>query len=176
MKPIPVFTCGLLAVLAAGLLAPSGLAAQGTASTPKSSMMKAYHAYKAAWNRHDVPAIVAYYEVKGSLSNPAAGGVVSGPALAAWLQGTFAAIPDFKVEGVTAEPISERRLLEQWVIKGTWTQPFPGGPLAGATPTGKSFAVPGAGIFEWKDGKIVAGTHYFDQMAFLTQIGVIGQK
>ena len=56
-----------------------------------------------------------------------------------------------------------------------WQGDFPGGPLAGKPASGKSFVLPGSGFVEIRDGKIVRATHYFDQLAFLTQIGAIGQ-
>ncbi|HET6781136.1 MAG TPA: ester cyclase [bacterium] len=138
-------------------------------------MMQSFEDYKAAWNRHDVSALAKYYGQNGTLTNPAAGRV-SGEALKGWLNVLFTGVPDFEVEVVSATPVNDHTLAEQAVIKGTWTQPFPAGPLAGAKPTGKSFSVPLAAFYEWKDGKIISGTHYFDQMAWLTQIGVIEQK
>jgi len=174
MKTVPMFTRSLFSLLATCLIALSACATAGGSSTAdNSALMDSYQDYKAAWNRHDVSELVGYFGQDGTLNNPNAGGPVSGEALAGWLQATFAAIPDFKVQVLSASPIGNDRIADQWVIKGTWTKPFPGGPLAGAKPTGKSFAVPGAGFYEWEDGKIVSGTHYFDQMALLTQMGVI---
>lgn len=178
-RSVPALVRGLMAALVAGLLALAGCATPGgpgASGADAGTVMKAYGDYKAAWERRDVAAIVGSYHQNGSLDNPAAGGAVSGPAFAGWLQGLFAAIPDFRVEVVSAGMVGDQRVADQWVIKGTWTKPFPGGPLAGAQPTGKSFTVPGASFYEWKGGKIVTGVQYFDQMAFLTQIGVIGQK
>jgi predicted ester cyclase len=138
-------------------------------------MMKTMKSYELAWNRHDVARVVAYFQPNGTYINPVAGRL-SGPAMTGWLQGLFAAIPDFKVETVSANPLGDRMIVSQWVIKGTWTQPFPSGPLAGAKPTGKSFTVAGASFYEWKDGNFSSETANFDQLAFLTQIGATGQK
>ncbi len=182
MKTVPAFAPTFFGMLAVCLLVLSGCATPSappgasSAAATNDSMMKAYREYKAAWNRHDVAAATSYYRQNGTLNNPAAGGQVSGPALAGWMQALFTAIPDFKIDIVSADPVGNQKVADQWVIKGTWTQPFPAGPLAGMKPTGKSFMVPGAGYYEWKDGKMVSATHYFDQLAFLTQIGVIGQK
>ncbi len=173
MRTSSMYTRSLFALFAAGLLALSGCASQGGAtSAGAGSIAQSHKAYKDAWNRHDVGTIVAQYGASGTLDNPAAGGKVQGEAMAQWLGALFTAIPDFKVDTVRNDVVGDT-MTEEWVIKGTWTQPFPGGPLAGAKPTGKSFVVPGAGFYRYNGGRIVDGRHYFDQMSFLTQLGVI---
>ena len=179
MKSLSTYVTGVLALLAAGAFALSGCTTPGSSlpvpADSERAMMRAVKSYELAWNRHDVAGVAAYFQPNGTYINPGAGRL-SGPALTGWLQGLFAAVPDFKVETVSANPLGDRMIVSQWVIKGTWTQPFPSGPLAGAKPTGKSFVVPGASFYEWKDGKFASETAYFDQMAFLSQIGAIGQK
>jgi steroid delta-isomerase-like uncharacterized protein len=133
--------------------------------------MAAFHGYKAAWNNHDVPKLVSYLE-NGTYTNPGTG-LMSGKPFAQWLGGLFTAIPDFRVKVVSAEWVDADTLAEQWVMTGTWTESFPGGPLAGAPPTGKSFKVPGASFIDWNGDQIESDTVYYDQMSFLTQIGVI---
>lgn len=172
MKTVSMFTRSLLTPVAGGLLVLIGCATPGGSTAADDSMMEAFDEYKAAWNSHDVPALVAFYGKNGTYSNPGTG-EISGEALEGWLQGLFTAIPDFKVQVVSADPVDDNTLAEQWVIKGTWTKPFSGGPLAGKKPTGKSFTVPGAEFQEWADGKIQSVDAYFDQMAWLIQLGVI---
>jgi len=159
-------------VLTSGLCAMLVWMASTTPGVADDDLMQAFNDYKATWNSHDVPALVAFYGENGTYSNPGTG-KLSGEALAQWVGGLFTAIPDFKVTVVSADPVDEDTLAEQWVITGTWTKPFPGGPLAGKKPSGKSFTVPGADFQEWKDGRIVSTSAYYDQMALLTQIGVI---
>lgn len=168
MKTGLMFTRSLLAPVVGGLL----VLISGVSTAADSSMMQSFRDYKAAWNSHDMQALGAYYAKDATYTDPGTG-KLSGPAIADAVQGLFTAIPDFKVQAVSADPISEDTLAEQWVITGTWTKPFPAGPLAGAKPTGKSFTVPGASFLKWRDGKIQSSIHYYDQMAFLTQIGVI---
>lgn len=167
----------LAVVLTTGLLALAACAGTNqSAATSQHTTLKAYEDYKAAWNRHDPSAVLAYFQPNAALNNPVAGGPVSGQALAGWLQATFEAFPDFRVETVNSISPNDRTVIDQWIIKGTWTRPFPAGPLAGMEPSGRSFEVPGSGFYEWRNGKIVSGTHYMDQMALLTQIGVIAQN
>ena len=163
----------LLAACLMGLGACAGTGVSGSADS-EAALMQKFTNYKAAWNRHDVSAVTGFYQPNGILNDPGAG-ALSGPALAGWVQGLFTAIPDFKVEVKTANATGQN-IASQFFMKGTWTQPFPGGPLAGAKPTGKAFTVPASGFYEWKNGKIMMGTLYFDQMSMLTQMGVIAQK
>jgi predicted ester cyclase len=140
----------------------------------KQSMVSALDGYKQAWNRHDVNALMGYFGSTGSLSSPGAGpDPVSGEALERWFGALFAAMPDFRVEVVSLDVVGEHRVVDQWVISGTWTQPFPAGPMKGAKPTGKPFKVPGAGFYDWQSDHIVKGVHYLDNMSFLAQIGVV---
>lgn len=174
MKPFTTrITRSVLTTAVGGLLVIIGCATPGGPSAAAdTSMMQAFQEYKAAWNNHDVQALVAFYGNRGTLSNPGTGKMPP-QATAQWLKGFFTAIPDFKVRVVSANPISNRMLAEQWVISGTWKNPFPGGPLKGKQPTGKSFTVPGATFLTWQGDQIVSDTQYYDQMAFLTQIGAI---
>ena len=149
-----------------------GACAQGP--TPQqNAMMNVFTNYKAAWNGHDAKAIGAAFQADGTYTSPAAGGTIPAAGVAGFTQGLFAAMPDFHVNVVSVDPTDDNHVAEQWVVTGTWTQPFPAGPLAGATPTKKAIHLPGSSFIEFKDGKIVSDTLYFDQMAFLTQLGVI---
>jgi steroid delta-isomerase-like uncharacterized protein len=148
------------------------------ASADNGPMMSTYAGFKAAWNGHDPNALAAQFAPGGTLSSPTAGPqpISGGAAIAGYTGAIFTAIPDFRVDVVRATPLNETTVADQWGIKGTWTQAFPGGPLAGMPPTGKSFVVPGASFINIENGKVRSDTQYFDQMAFLTQIGVIKQN
>jgi hypothetical protein len=150
IRPL-IAACAVCAVM--GGCANSG----GTAGVaPKQPTQAALDGYKEAWNRHDVKALMGYFGPTGTLTTPGAGpDPVSGAALERWLREFFAGIPDFHVNVVSVDVVSEHRVVDQWVISGTWTQPFPSGPLQGAKPTGKPFKVAGAGFYDWQNGRIV---------------------
>ncbi len=139
------------------------------------SPLTTFNKYKDAWNNHDAKALASQFEEGGTFFSPAAGQTLSGPAIAGFVQGLFVAMPDLQVEVQTLDPFGTGMLVERWIVKGTWTQPFPAGPLAGKPATGKSFVLPGVSIFEIRNGKIVNDTQYWDQLAFLSQIGALGQ-
>ncbi|MGH8502833.1 MAG: ester cyclase [Gammaproteobacteria bacterium] len=148
------------------------LVATASTSVADDAMMQAFEGYKTAWNSHDMQTLSSYFTEDATYTDPGTG-KLSGPAIAGAVQGLFTAIPDFKVQILSADAVDEDTLAEQWVISGTWTKPFPSGPLAGAQPSGKSFTVPGSSFLEWQGDKIRSSVHYYDQLAFLTQIGVI---
>jgi len=161
-------------ILPAALAAALALGACAQGPTPEqNAIMGSFSIYKAAWNSHDAKAIGAAFRADGSYTSPAAGGTIPAAAVSGFTQGLFTAIPDFHVQVVSVDPTDDSHVAEQWLVTGTWTQPFPDGPLAGAPPTKKAIQLPGASFIEFKDGKIVSDTLYFDQMAFLTQLGVI---
>lgn len=169
----------LLRSLAAATLAAAALLA-GCAGTPGAvaadPAMKGYVDYKAAWNRHDGQALAASFVPGGTYSSPATGGPITGPAIAGYTGSLFAAMPDFHVEVIKTDNLGQGRVVDQWVVKGTWTQPFPGGPLAGAKPSGQSFVLPGVSVMQFEGDKLRSYTQYWDQLAFLTQLGVIQPK
>jgi ketosteroid isomerase-like protein len=61
-------------------------------------------------------------------------------------------------------------------VEGTWNgthsgaMPSPQGEVA---PTGKRLSIPFAGIVRVRDGRIASVHNYFDQMTFMSQIGLL---
>jgi steroid delta-isomerase-like uncharacterized protein len=78
-----------------------------------------------------------------------------------------AGFPDihYTLDDVVAEG---DRVAVRWHWTGTNKGPFRAFP-----PTGKTFTNPGVGIFQFKDGKIVAATLETDRLGFLEQMGVV---
>lgn len=122
--------------------------------------------YFDAWNRRDPAAILATFAEGGTYSDPIAAGL-SGPALAATASGLFAAFPDLSFEIVSAAQTGEHSVAAQWLMRGTNT-----GVLAGSPPTGKAVALPGADFITVEGDKIRAVQGYFDQKAYLEQLGL----
>jgi ketosteroid isomerase-like protein len=62
------------------------------------------------------------------------------------------------------------------VVEGTWngthTGPMPG-PQGEVAPTGRRASLPFAGIVRLRDGKIASIHNYFDQAAFMAQLGLM---
>jgi hypothetical protein len=57
-------------------------------------------------------------------------------------------------------------------ILGTFSKPMPAGKGKTISPTGKSFKVPMCTVGHWRNGKMIAENLYWDNQAFMKQIGL----
>ena len=96
--------------------------------------------YFDAWNRRGPSSIVATFVDGGTYNDPTLGkGAITGPAIAEYTSGLFSAFPDLFFEILSIAPAGDGVVAVQWLMKGTNTGAFGGGP-----PTGQSVALPGA--------------------------------
>ena len=138
----------------------------------KEQMNTAWTNYVAAWNNHDAAGVAGAFTPDGFINSPATGGPARGEAIAQYAGGTFAGFPDFKLEIVNRQS-TEHGYADEWVIRGSWSGTFPGGPLKGVAPSGKPFVVHGSSFLEYENGKLKSEVLYFDQMSLLAQIGAL---
>lgn len=129
--------------------------------------MAAAQRYFATRNRRDPEALVAAFAPGGTYSDPATGGELSGLAIGAYAGGLFAAFPDLQFELVSAAAAGEDAVAAEWVMRGTNSQPFGYNP-----PTGRTIALPGAGMITVADGAVRSVRGYFDMSAFTAQFGL----
>jgi steroid delta-isomerase-like uncharacterized protein len=123
--------------------------------------------YFAAWNSHDPGAIVATFAEGGTSSDPASGAELTGAAIAANAGALFAAFPDLTFDIASVGLTGDGTIAAEWVMRGTNT-----GPLRGSPPTGRRVSLPGADFIAVADGKIRSVRGYFDQKAFVEQLGL----
>lgn len=147
-----------------------------TANAAKEQAVQLHTKYRDAWRSRDISGVVSTMTPTATFTSPNVGQPLSREQYAGYLQQLFKAVPDFAVQKSEGGMVDADTMAEEWVVTGTWTQPWTSGPLAGMAPTGKSFVLPGANIIEFKDGKIDSVTQYFDNLMLLTQIGVIQAK
>ena len=122
--------------------------------------------YAAAWNAHDGAAVAAL--VGGSYVDPTLPEPLSGPAVAAMVDGLCAAFPDLRFEHVSSTEQGDRVVFE-WRMHGT----NDGAPLPGApAPTGGTIDLAGVDVITTSAGRIVDVVGYFDQKAFVEQLGL----
>jgi steroid delta-isomerase-like uncharacterized protein len=122
----------------------------------------------AAWSSHDTEKLVSLVTDDCVYEDVAFGVICHGKEeLRAFVNATFAAWPDFKVEPKSFF-FSGDWVGSEWVMSGTHKGDLPGIPA-----TGRSFSVRGACITELKGGKIKRNTDYYDMASFLKQIGAM---
>ena len=121
-------------------------------------------------NAHDAHGIAALFAEDGVIVDP--GGEYRGrDAIAEYWEGFFQAFPemhgqdDFQAEsGDTA--------INEWSASGTNTGPLEG-PEGTIPATGKSVSLRGCDAVTVRDGLIQSQRVYFDQLSFMTQLGLI---
>lgn len=123
--------------------------------------------YVAAWNARDGAAVVAALAPGATYEDPASGGPIAGDALAAYVDGLVAALPDLGFDEVARHEASTAITLE-WSMHGTFT-----GMLQGAFGTGAHGVLAGVDVFRFDDaGRITSVRGFFDQKAFVEGIGL----
>lgn len=64
-------------------------------------------------------------------------------------------------------------IVAEFPLIGRHTGPLPSPQGGTIPPTGKTIDVPSIGTYEIEDGKLVRSRGYFDQLAFLSQLGLL---
>ena len=124
--------------------------------------------YGLAWSSHDAEKIASFFTDDCVYEDVAIGAVNRGKKeLKDFINGTFAAFPDFKIEPKSLF-FSGDWVGSEWIMTGTHTGDFPLMPA-----TGKSFSIRGASISELHEGKFRRNTDYWNLASFLQQVGLM---
>ena len=123
--------------------------------------------YFGAWNRRGPDRILALFADGGTYRDPATGGELAGPAIAAYAAGLFATFPDLSFEVVSASPAGDGRVVAEWLMGGTNS-----GVLAAKPPTGRAVSLLGVEVIEVEGDRIRSVRGYFDRKSFLEQLGL----
>ena len=122
--------------------------------------------YNDAWNGHDADAFVGCFTKDGTFCNPDTSPGVGGEALANYVKGLWAAVPDFSIELLNAGEIQPGLVAHHWLVRGTDV-----GPRAdGSKGTGRTFSIKGASIIQLEGDKIILDQCYFDGRALDKQL------
>jgi steroid delta-isomerase-like uncharacterized protein len=122
-----------------------------------------------AWSSHETEKVLALFTDNCVYEDVTFDVVNHGrEKLRAFADGTFAAVPDFKVE-LKARFVAGNWAAMEWVMSGTHKGDFPGLPA-----THKRFSsVQGATIVELQEGKIQRCSDYWDAATFMRQVGLL---
>jgi steroid delta-isomerase-like uncharacterized protein len=120
-----------------------------------------------AWSSHNTEKTLSFYTDDCILEDLAFGGVKRGKGeVRDYINITFVMFPDVNFK-VTSTFCSGDWCASEWVMSGTHKGDAPKLPA-----TGKNFAIRGVSIIELKDGKIKRESEYYNQTAFLQQVGL----
>jgi steroid delta-isomerase-like uncharacterized protein len=127
--------------------------------------------YNAAWNDHDVDAIMRMHAPDMVFENVSAGESAAGPAVRDHIAGIFTAWPDIHFTGRRTH-IREGLVVQEWTATATHTREVRRGDRVIA-PTGRTIRWNGMDIMPFRDGLLEAKIVYSDSLAILTQLGLV---
>src|SRR5438046_3545967 len=123
--------------------------------------------YFDGWNQHDAVFLVAPFAPDGTYRDPRTEAALSGQALAAYASSLFTAFPDLPFELAAAPVADADSVTARWIMRGTNTGPFGGGPA-----TGRTIAVPGDDLIRVRDGHVASVEGYCDRGGCVEQLGL----
>lgn len=137
-----------------------------------SSPREAADAGLEAFNAHDLEALAALYRPDAVIVTPDAGELKGREQAAEYNRGFMQAFPDGTTE-VVAKHDAGSITIDEWVFRGTNSGPLraPSGEII--PPTGRRVSVRGVDVQTHGAGGVSAHHIYFDQVEFLTQLGLM---
>ncbi len=137
----------------------------------EAALREAIDRYNAAWNAHDLDAIIAMHAPDMVFANHTAGESASGAEVRDHIGAIFAAWPDIA--------FSTRRLyvrqglvVQEWTAAATHTQTMRRGELV-AEPTGRRIEWDGLDVIPFENGLVKRKDVYSDSVSILRQVGLL---
>jgi steroid delta-isomerase-like uncharacterized protein len=127
--------------------------------------------YNAAWNDHDVDAIMSMHSPSMVFENHTAGETAEGEAVREHVARIFESWPDLAFE-TRRMYIREDLVVQEWTASATHSQRIERGTIA-AEPTGRRVSWRGLDVIPCEDGLIARKDVYSDSMAILRQVGLL---
>lgn len=128
-------------------------------------------AYNAAWNDHDLDAIIAMHAPTMVFENHTAGEAAEGPAVREHIAAIFAAWPDIAFEPRRSY-VREDLVVQEWTATATHTRPISRGGIT-AAPSGRRISWQGLDVIPFADGLITRKDVYSDSVSILRQVGLL---
>jgi steroid delta-isomerase-like uncharacterized protein len=127
--------------------------------------------YNAAWNAHDLDAIIALHAADMVFENHTAGEVAEGEAVRDHIGAIFATWPDIAFE-TRRLYIREDLVVQEWTARATHASTMRRGDLV-AEPTGRRIAWDGLDVIPFEDGLVKRKDVYSDSVSILRQLGLL---
>ena len=140
-------------------------------SDSPAALEQAIDRYNAAWNDHDVEAIMAMHAPDMVFQNHTAGESARGEDVRAHLTSIFGTWPDITF---TARRLYVREglVVQEWTATATHTSTMRRGDIV-AEPTGREIRWDGMDVIPFEDGLVKRKDVYSDSVSILRQLGLI---
>ena len=135
------------------------------------ALREAIDRYNAAWNEHDLDAIMSMHASDMVFENHTAGESAEGEAVRAHIGAIFEGWPD--IEFTTRRLyVREGLVVQEWTATATHTQTMRRGDLV-AEPSGKRIKWDGLDVIPFEDGLVKRKDVYSDSVSILRQVGLL---
>jgi len=135
------------------------------------ALREAIDRYNAAWNEHDLDAIMSMHAPDMVFDNHTAGESAEGEAARAHIGSIFKTWPD--IEFTTRRLyVREGLVVQEWTATATHTSTMRRGDLV-AEPTGKRIEWDGLDVIPFENGLVKRKDVYSDSVSILRQVGLL---
>ncbi len=135
------------------------------------ALERAIDRYNAAWNAHDVDAIVAMHAPDMVFANHTAGESASGEEVAAHIASIFEAWPDISFETERLY-VRDGLVAQEWTARATHTRTMRRGEIV-AEASGRRVEWAGADVIPFEHGLVKRKDVYSDSVSILRQVGLL---
>jgi steroid delta-isomerase-like uncharacterized protein len=146
------------------------LAGQTSTDAP-AALEEAIDRYNAAWNAHDLDAIMAMHAPDMVFENHTAGESAQGEEVREHIGRIFESWPDIRFEGRRSY-FRDGLVVQEWTATATHSNTMRRGDLV-AEPTGRRVEWKGLDVIPFEGGLIKRKTVYSDSVSILRQVGLI---
>jgi steroid delta-isomerase-like uncharacterized protein len=145
--------------------------AQAHPSDAPASLEQAIERYNAAWNDHDVEAIMEMHAPDMVFHNHTAGERAQGDEVRGHLESIFGTWPDIRFE-TRRLYVRDGLVVQEWTASATHTSTMRRGEIV-AEPTGARVTWDGMDVIPFEDGLVKRKDVYSDSVSIMRQLGLL---